>query len=597
MLYKTYENQFETYFFTFLKVKTDVNNCYFDFPTNDSFTYCIRELFQCQENVLKDNRNNNYIVEVATHFYEFLEKDRILKKVNSLDYAILMDDLKDISEGKKLVTKEKFTFYLNMWHRNSNKYFRQICSEIIKLHNFDSNDYQYVYELSELFLNEILARDIDIRYIHKTVLSYESGIFGNFDNYINYFINRSESSYNIYLPIKNAHEKDVELLRKREQTLELVDGIVYAKVYLNNCIDYFTIINDHMTRIASMFNLLKLYTKTKIDFDFEKNIKVENIGRYHFGTIELPFEEIVVYKGAAPYLQHLNSAIDNLNKLAKKERENYHKLLNIVTYAEKDNDIISTSAYVDCWIALESLVSLSGRDSGYSAVREYLPIIISSKVFINKLTYLLSCSFSRKRISAEDFIRMSYNKTIVNELDDIDNPFFLTELKKLSEIFIDFKRLREYFRVNEKSLKMDILRIYMLRNEYVHESNLTAFHSLQPYKLKNYLTSLIDEFFKSLALKIGTDYVSEFGYTYDIFTKIIEKNQMRELLFQYVCEKRKTKNAKNDLDILEIGSTIGEDEVMINIVLNNTNVLKKYESKEEYSKRARNHRGGSKIKR
>ena len=64
---------------------------------------------------------------------------------------------------------------------------------------------------------------------------------------------------------------------------------------------------------------------------------------------------------------------------------------------------------------------------------------------------------------------------------------------------------------------------------------------------------------------------------------------MRELLFQYVCEKRKTKNAKNDLEILEIGSTIGEDEVMINIVLNNTNVLKKYESKEEYSKRARNH--------
>ena len=137
----------------------------------------------------------------------------------------------------------------------------------------------------------------------------------------------------------------------------------------------------------------------------------------------------------------------------------------------------------------------------------------------------------------------------------------------------------------------------MLRNEYVHESNLTAFHSLQPYKLKNYLTSLIDEFFKSLALKIGTDYVSEFGYTYDIFTKIIEKNQMRELLFQYVCEKRKTKNAKNDLEILEIGSTIGEDEFMINIVLNNTNVLKKYESKEEYSKRARNHRGDSKIKR
>ena len=78
--------------------------------------------------------------------------------------------------------------------------------------------------------------------------------------------------------------------------------------------------------------------------------------------------------------------------------------------------------------------------------------------------------------------------------------------------------------------------------------------------------------------------MSDFGYTYDIFTKIIEKNQMRELLFQYLCENRKTKNDKKTLDILEIGSRIIEDEVMINIVLNNTNVLKEYRSRVEYKK-------------
>ena len=131
---------------------------------------------------------------------------------------------------------------------------------------------------------------------------------------------------------------------------------------------------------------------------------------------------------------------------------------------------------------------------------------------------------------------------------------------------------------------MDVLRIYMLRNEYVHESNLTAFHSMQSYKLKNYLTLLIDEFFKGLALKTGTTYVSDFGYTYDIFTKIIEKNQMRELLLQYLCENRKTKNERNSLEILEINSSISRYEVMINIVLNNTNLLKKYKNSEEYKK-------------
>ena len=258
MLFKVYENNFETYFFTFLKSKTDINNCCFDFPTNDCFTYCMQEICQCQKNILSNNRNNNYILELSTHFYEFLEKDEIFKKVNSLDYAILVDDLKDMSEGKKQVTKEKLTFYLNLWHRNSHQYFRHICNDLIELHNERSEDYAKINRLSELFLNEVLARDIDIRYVHKTVLSYEEGVFSTFAQYINYFLYGKDSSYDIYLPIKNAHAKDIELLSKKEQTIEVINDVTYAKVYLNNCIDYFTIIKDHMTRIDSIFNLLKL---------------------------------------------------------------------------------------------------------------------------------------------------------------------------------------------------------------------------------------------------------------------------------------------------------------------------------------------------
>ena len=31
-------------------------------PTNDCFTYCIKEICHCQENILSNNVNNNYIL-------------------------------------------------------------------------------------------------------------------------------------------------------------------------------------------------------------------------------------------------------------------------------------------------------------------------------------------------------------------------------------------------------------------------------------------------------------------------------------------------------------------------------------------------------
>ena len=582
MAYKTYDTALENYFFTFLKAKTNVYN-YFELPTNDCFTYCIKEIYHCQKNILSGNVNNNYILDLSKHFYDFLEKDKILKKVNSLDYAVLIEDLKEISEGKKQVTNEKYTFYRNICHRDSFLYFKQICNDLLALFNDNSEDFDLINELSLLFLNESLSRGTDSRFISKMVTFYDDGVFGSFENFLNYFLYKKDSTYDIFLPIKNAHEKDIELLNDKEQIVEQIDNTFYVKVYENKCIDYYTVINSHMTRIDSIFNLLKLYTKTSIDFDFNKDIIINTTGKYELEPIYLAFRDIITYKGISPYSKHLQSVIINLDELAEKERSNYHKLLNIIAYAEKDNDVISPSSYVDYWIALESLISLSGRKVGYAGVLEYLPCIIAPKFIINKLTFLLKKVFYKKEVKAEDFISLANNGTTDALLSTVKNPYYKYELQKFSNIFKNFKNLRAYFNHIEEFLRIDILRIYMLRNEYVHESNLTAFCSTESYKLKNYLTIAIDEFFKTLSQKSDAKYVSEFGFTFDIFTRIIEKNIQRNSLLLYLCECRKTKN-KVDITIDEIGNSIGTDDVMINIVLNNVELLKKYKVPTEYKK-------------
>ena len=571
----------ELFFLTLLKCKTDVVDAYFELPTNDSFTYCIKEFYHCQENVINNNTQNNYLSDLANHFYNFLENDKILQKINSLDYAILLDDLRIIGEGKKTITKERITFYREVCHRNSYLYLKEICKQLVSLYNENSTKYDLIEELANLYLNEILSRGIDPRFIFESIKLYENNYFNSFEDYINYFLHQNYDSYDIYIPIVNMHKNDSEYFDQKEQEICFDDetNTSYAKVYRNKCIDYFSLINDQMTRIDSIFNLLKLYTKTKIDFDFDKNIIVKMSNIFGSKIICVDFKGFISYKGISPYLKHLSLVIENLDSLSTKDKNNYHKLLNIIAYAEKDNDIISPSSYVDYWIALESLFGLSGRGYGYGCVSKYLPSIVAPKITINKITYFLSKLNIQTK--AEEFI----TKVCNNNVDDIlksKNPYYLYVLKKLSINFGSFKNIRKYYNDLEQEIKIDILRIYMLRNEYVHESNLKAFSSMQPYKLKNYLTIVIDEFFKGMAQKIDSRYISDYGIVYDIFSRIINKNDRRQYLLQYLCEKRKTKNIKKELDIIEAESKLNKNDIILNILLNNNELLKKYVTQKEY---------------
>lgn len=578
------DDRVKSFLVSFLQSKTDVRSAFFDLTSNNCFTYLMKELCNYEKNWLDGNIKNNYIQKFSSFFYDFLEKDEILVKVNSLVYAILLEELKSLSEGNKCINKEQYSYLLEVTNKNSHYYFQEVANQIKSFNYVEEKDLHSLNRLCNLFLNETLARGIDPRFIRMILMSNNER-FKNGDEIIDYFFYQNSDSYTIYIPIKNINQKDMILFEKK-QIIEEKEGHYYAKVYKNKCIDFFSTIKEQMTRIDSIFNILKIYSNTSINFDFEQEIIVEITNDYEFNNSRINFNEIRKYKGYTPYSKHLDAMISNLEVLNSKEKSNYHKILNIISYAEKDDDILSSTSYIDNWIALESLYSLSKRKEGYQSVSEYLPSIVASKYIKNQLTNSLQICFkNEEKISSEDFIKKVISGTFEEKIKTIDDIYYKYRIRKLASFYKDFKSFRFYYQKIENRISIDLLRIYMLRNEFVHQSNLNAFYSLQYFKLKNFLAISLDEFFKMLSQKIESSYLSPFGLTYDAFSKLINKENNKKMLLMFLSEKRKTKSEKRELSIIEIPDKISIEEVMVNLYLDNNVLLKKYSIDSEYKKR------------
>ena len=388
----------------------------------------------------------------------------------------------------------------------------------------------------------------------------------------------NKDSFDIYIPLKNVIEKNVEYLRGNGQQIEIIDQKYYCKIYDNKCIDFFYVIRQNMTRVEAMLNILRLYCKSNIDFETEGNIIVES--RF-FGTKELiSFSDIICYKGLTPFYKHLEGTLKSLDKLKDIDKILYHKVLNIISYAEKDKDICNQSSYVDNWISMETLCSLSGRKSGYESVESNLPRILASRIITNDITDILKHAYKgRYRINLEKFIENAINNNI--DISPIGSVYYKYCIYRYSKVLQDVRRLETKYEEVENRIQLDLLRIYMLRNEYVHESNVHAFHSMQQIKLKNLLALVLDEFFKTLNRRIDLEY-SNLGLDYEIFTQLLSRCEARKVAFNVLL----SKNCKVGGNII-LTTTLEDEEIkmedfIFNVLKGNLNLFRKYVPSSEY---------------
>lgn len=569
-------NKGENFVISKIFYSTDVDDCYFFMPDNDCLTYFLNDLILCLKNQINgDVSNKIHLHEMFEYFHSFLENDYILSSIDSLAFSSLLLLVKDLKEGKDYNKKElleKLEIYRN---RYSNSYLYTVVKNITINISDDNFQMEKVSDLLDLFINELLARGYDIRFINKSAALFINGRFASLDAFFDFFTRKDNISCDIYLPIINYKTSNAAIFKAKDQEIIEKDGNYFLHVFQNNIIDYFSIIKKQMVRIDSIFNMLKLYSKSKIDFDFTKSILVKSYSPYLIDS-EIPFEisfsSIINFEGLKCFSKFLDNTITNLESLSYRDEETYHKILNIIAYAEKDNSIINPSSYVDYWISTESLYSLIASCKGYEAVKNLLPKMLISKFLTNKSTFLLKKCY--KDYMLEDFISDATNgcakKTFIN------NEFLKFEIKKLEKNLSSIKDLKCCFDSIEKLLRKDLLRIYLLRNEYVHQSNLSAFRSLQLFKVKNYLTISLDIFFGTLDDIINNSHYSGPNLMEKINSKISEKFENRDNLFKITLERHTYLNKTKQLTIKELDSKIELKDIIANIIFGRTCLTSKF---------------------
>ena len=498
----TERSEFESFFITMIDSKTNKNTNYLKLPQSTCFSYCIKEILHLINNEMAGKvktENSNYFIKI---FYDFMLYDTIFKKVDYLQYSNILLTLKSYAEGNKVALKEKYAFFYKCKVMYIKKY-KDILYDLIKNQTLSGKIDKNTYEYTNNFINELLASGMDYLYLGYLVKLYKENKFKCLEDFVEYLYGKKPDSFDIYLPITRLSEKEKDFFAQQNQKLEEFNNVVYCKIYDNNTNDFFHVIKENFLRIESLFNMLRLYTNSNNDFNKEEKIIVRS--KVFNDELILCFDDILRYIGATPYSKNLKQTVASLEiiKDSHEYRQDYFKILNAISYAEKDKDIMSASSYVDNWISLETLMSMNGYKTGFDAVTALIPKILSAKMILNNATNTLKFAYNNYKglpMKLERFLKMVKDNTF--DIKKIMNPYYKLEIQKMIDNFNDIKMLEKEFVRVEKKIECDLYRLYMLRNEYVHASNLQAFNSMQHFYIKQILPNVFDEFFRALNVKI-----------------------------------------------------------------------------------------------
>lgn len=585
----------EYLFKNFLLSKLNLKATYLDIPDNNCFYLCISEIIK-NLSLNIDKNINDYSNVLIKNFYNCLINDTLFKEKQPAVYGALLAKLKDFLDSTKISKKELFGFLLDVRKRNNLSYFRMVFSEVESILSKDKiENIDYTIKIFNTFLNEIIARGTDIRFLNFSLSEMDSNhIFDEVINYVKYIAEIkpfNKDVLDILVPIKIDKEKDmfVEICDKRKQKYEIFDDIVYCKIYDCGTNDFFTLIEDQMVRISSIFDLIKLYTCHTPKFNSELPIKIKS--KILNKEFEIPFNSIIKYTGNKPYSKHLFNTITTLDAAKETDIKFYHQVLNALSYAEKDLSAKNSNAFVDNWIALETICSISEIKSGYEAVQFYVPKMITTTIVRQNITAYLIKAYKNyyKDVKLEEFLKQITSNNCDEFLNKIPNTYNRFILSNWAKILNNPLNLYQCLSRLQDKINIDILRIYILRNEYVHSCNLNAFQSLEFYKLKNLFNVVIDEFFRCLTNRkdkdeshegIGFDIFNQFTYKWDIMLKSLN------LLFKsedhsYKSDTTKTVPDKTSISI-KLENSLTYSDYLLNLLKNNNEILKKYIPKNNY---------------
>ena len=148
------KEQIEEFFITLLFNVSKPYTSYLNFPDNNSFTYCLKEIKHSLNNCITNNLNNNYSRILIDNFYRYMQKDIIFKEVDSIKYRELMLKLKLFSEGEKVSKKEQFSYFEYIERAYVFAYKEKLYNKIVESYNNPNIDWNYY----DILFNCVLKR-------------------------------------------------------------------------------------------------------------------------------------------------------------------------------------------------------------------------------------------------------------------------------------------------------------------------------------------------------------------------------------------------------------------------------------------------------
>lgn len=565
--YKQYSDA-ERFFIDLLSERLKLNTQYLSLPSCTCFSYCINELIDNCRNYLESDKRINHL-SMTENFFEFMKNEDILKSIDESIYYELLVRLQNIISNSSNIEQD-FLFFKAIRNIHQFSYLNHCHKEVIKMLHENTDDYERLYNITNIYINELLFHKVNFRFLCKIFNEfYKADKFESVYEFLDYLMCDDEN-IEMYLPLKQCNKRDIQFISEKQTIIEEENNgipIYYCKIY-DNTIDYYTLCTNNMRRIESILNFFKFYRNSSIDFDYSENVKI--IRRKLADEKIIKFSELMKYRFFVGKDDIIKLTLHNLEIINEKDNPMYLQINNILHYAEKDNDYLTASSYVDNWIALESLIRVSENYHGYEGVKNLVPNMLCARYFRQDMNACLKNAYYKPyMMSVEKFIEYTLEKP--SELDSIPirNDYYKYRIKKYRELLLSYKSLKDELERIEKKLTYDIERIYLVRNEYVHASNINTTNNMHSLILKRILADSMDCFIKSFNGNVKTRQNNILGC--EIFSDIVRRYSIRKTSLQVLVGDLKI--SKNKIGRKQIISNATDRELLNNLIFERKSIF------------------------
>lgn len=504
------------FFYAKLLHMTSMKNSLFEMPKITCFSYCIKEMISLCE-ISKEIGNRDYF-KLAEDFYEFEKKDFIFKEIDPIQHSLLLIKLKEICENVAAINLTMvLSYFENMLKIFQDTYIDALVSKVKQVIEGEITDYDKISYITESFLNELLSKGYTYKYLSKTFKFYffqndELDIFHTFDAFVKFLFKYTDDSISMYLPLKNVRIADIDFINNNsivEQKIVLSDDIngtekidlplnkYYCHIY-SKYNDYYRGMEEHIKRIRSIFNVLKFYTSSQLDFDYES---ICLINSNKFGMMERnKINEILRYSNFQGNRKTMEIVLKSFANMKEQEDPILEDIFDIMNSSQKNSDTLSNDQFVSKWISLETISSKNPLKKGFDSVFAHVPRFLAITLFRKQFNSIAYNSYKKgkySRIGLREFIGLIYNGDEQYLLSLIKNPYYKYQMAYYCDLIKNPNKLDCEIEKYSKRIEFLLYRMYILRNKYVHFGDTQIYSDILRYAINQIEPFFFDKIIKS----------------------------------------------------------------------------------------------------